>query len=146
MATPTANSDLISASVRDRLDAKLPDEWFVYKRRDFNIQPADEFPACYAVSLSERILEEETDNQVLVGYPIGVALLIKKAAVEVDYQPLNELRRLGQQAVYTTDYTGLAIEQILLEEGLSAPLPSEDEGYLTTGFTIVIGILEPREV
>ena len=84
-----ANSDLVGLAVRDKLDAKLPDEFLVYKRRDFTILPADEFPACYAVNLPEMVLEEETDNQVLVAYPIGVALLVKKAAIVADFEPLD---------------------------------------------------------
>lgn len=142
-----ANVELVQEAVAAKLDEKLPDEWKnkVHKRRDFSVLPTDEFPATYVVKMPERILEIETDNQVLVGYPVGVAFMVKKPAITATVDPLPPLRRIGQQALHTTDYAGLSVEEILLEEGLDAALPGEDEGFLVTGFTIVIGLLEPRE-
>jgi len=146
MPVPQGNADLVQGLVRDKLDAALPDDWLVYARRDFIILPADEFPACYAVNLPEVILEEETDNQVLVGYRIGVGMLTKLAAITAEFEPLDTLRRTAQQAVHSTSYTGLVVEQVLLTDALDLPLPDVQDGYLSTGFIVTIGLLELREV
>ncbi len=154
-AEPTINPnpDIVRIAVRDKLDEKLPDEWHVYERRDFSILAGDEFPAVYCVSLVERLLEEESDNQELVGYPVGVAIMRKELAMSRETDDFSATRRTAQQAVYTTNYAGtglakagLIVEQIMVEEGLAGvTLPGAEEMVTATGFTVVIGLLENRE-
>jgi len=143
---PAVNSNLTQALVRDKLDAQLPDEYNVYARRDFTVLPADQFPAGYVVMLPEIVLEEESDNQTLIGYPAGVVLMFKSAGDERDdTNPLTAARRIAEQAVYTTDYGDTQLEQVLLDETVEADLPGDLEGITATGFTVILGFLETRE-
>lgn len=144
-ALSSVQADNVWRSVRHRLDEQLPDNWKVYARRDFTVLPADDFPACYVVMLPERLLEEESDNQTLVGYAAGVCLMVKEAGVKRTDPALEAMRRRAQRAVYTTAYVGLEVEQILVEEALPAPLPGEEEMITATGFTVIVGLLEQRE-
>lgn len=149
-APAVSNANLVQNMIRDRLEEKLSDEFYVYARRDFTVLPADEFPAVYVVMQAEIFLEEETDNRDLIGYPAGVVIMFKSAQLERDQQnPLLEVRRLAQQAVYTTNWPAAAaaggVEQVVLDETLAADLPGDLEGVSPTGFTIVIGLIEERE-
>lgn len=143
-------ADLVHQAVRSRLDDALPDAWTVYARRDMNRLPADVYPCVYVVPLVEQILEEESDNQVLVGYPFAVVLMVQEAVVRRTDPALVGLRRQAQRAVYTThwpalDSAGLMVEQSLVSEGVPISLPDLADGITATGFTVTVGVLENRE-
>lgn len=149
---PTQNADILQEAVRRKLDAALrehiPKEvWHAYARRDTKRLSTDQYPCVYVVNLAEQILEEETDNRVLVGYPFDVILMVNEAAVMRTAADLIAVRRLCSQAVYTTRYTDTPlIEHISYVDAPRSPLDGFEQGITATGFGIILGVLERRSI
>jgi hypothetical protein len=149
---PQATADVLREAVRAKLVAALdvkgkPHRWHVYARRDMNRLPTDEYPAVYVVGMAEQVLEDESDNRQLVAYPIAVALLfMEPIADRANEAPLIGLRRVCQQAVYTTQYAAPvpAVEWVTLQESVPLPLPGMDVGVTATAFGVTLGVLEQR--
>lgn len=153
MPTPPANNaDAILESVRSKLAvalATLKHTWTAYARRDLNRQANDSYPCVYCVSLTEQVLEEESDNRQLVAYPVAVVLLFMEAIVERTDPGLVSLRRLCQQAVYTTQHNAInvppvPVEWVTIQESCGLPLPGLEDGITATAFGVTIGVLEQR--
>jgi len=139
-----ANADDVRNGVKAKLAAAMPSNWTVYDRPDPTLNPADKLPLVYVVPIPERILEEETDNQQVTGYGCGIVLAFPQGGKLSTDPNLASLRRTAQQAVYRTDYSGLTVESILLDEGVTFPLPGPESGVMATGFTITLGLVEAR--
>lgn len=151
---PLANAEVLHRSLAVALDEQLPDRWHVYRRKDVNPVQGEVHPSCLVIPLPERILEVETDNRALIGYPFVVLLQVQEAGVERDKGALVALRREAQKAVYTTSLPGVevgeavvtpAVEWVSVEEGVTIPIPTVEDKMTATGFTVIVGVLEERE-
>lgn len=142
MTTP--NADLVQSGVGAKIEKALPVGWAMYIRRDTRSLAGDKYPRAYVIGGGSTILEEETDNRDLVGYRVLVVLEIREAAVgRTDPDPDPLVRQLVQ-AVYTDQYPGLSVEEVLLDlQGV--PIPEDiEQGITARAFAVTLGLIEER--
>lgn len=146
---PTNTSDLVLEAVRARVERALPKDWATISHPDFRLVPSFQYPLAIANSMGETLLEEETDNRILVGYTVGVAMFLRLAGQMGTESVPGYLRRKVQQALHTTNYPdleseGVPPEWVTINEDIGADLAQEDEGISSSGFRVTLGIIEAR--